>query len=259
MGFFDMFDKLDDIIYKPVEAICDWVEEPLKRWKHGREMESYAQDARAKEDMRRLEAQIEMERKQQEAELQAQSKKWDAEIEQMIAEQEDARRDKLVEALKNYQIQLAAASRDIVNSIGVMSLELRSKANDLVLEKTQAYRKIQQEAKSQSMRELQEAKDTFFESDQETYRILVNDIMQERRTMIDTAAKCIVELSEDLARLNANTDILMRQGMAAVEGYLKPMMNGMGVAMNTKFHDAPILEEQETVDVQAIEVNDIKE
>lgn len=259
MGFLDMFDKLDDIIYKPVQAICDWVEEPLKKWEHGREMDSYAQDAQAKEDMYRLEAQIEMERKQQETELLAQSKKWDAEIEEMIAEQEDARRDKLVEALKNYQIQLATASRDIVNSIGEMSLELRSKANDLVLEKTQAYRRIQQEAKAQSMQEMKEAKDDFFESDPETYHILINDIMQERRTMVDTAAKCIVELSEDLARLNANTDILMRQGMAAIEGYLKPMMNGIGRAMNTNSCSIPIHEKQEAIDVQTVEVNYIEE
>lgn len=39
MGFFDMFDKLDDIIYKPIEAITDWAREPLKRWEHKRELE----------------------------------------------------------------------------------------------------------------------------------------------------------------------------------------------------------------------------
>lgn len=38
MGVLDMFDKLDDIIYKPVETLCDWVEEPLRKWGHEREM-----------------------------------------------------------------------------------------------------------------------------------------------------------------------------------------------------------------------------
>lgn len=254
---FGMFDKLDDIIYKPVEAICDWVEEPLKKWEHKRKMDANAQDAQAKENMRRLEAELEMEREQQAAELQAQSKRWDAEIQQMIAEQEDARRDKFVEALYNYQKQLASAYREIVNSVGEMSLELRRKANDLVLEKTQAYMEIQQKAKLQAKQELKEIKDEFFESDPETYHMLVNDIRQECHTMVDTAAQCIIELKEDLKRLNENSDILMREGLAAVNKYLQPMANRMGVTTN--IHNAPRLEKQETVDVQAVEINEMKE
>ena len=30
MAFFDMFDKLDDIIYEPIKLITDWAREPLK-------------------------------------------------------------------------------------------------------------------------------------------------------------------------------------------------------------------------------------
>lgn len=223
MGFFDMFDKLDDIIYKPVEAICDWVKEPLKKMEYERSKGYRKQEAQIEEDNLKLDAQLKMDYGEHEARLQFQRQQWDIEINRIIAEQEDARRDKLVEAIKKYQIQLADASRDIVNSIGIMTLELRSRANDLIIEKTQAYKKVQDEAKKQSMQELKEAKDNFFESDPQTYRMLVDTIMEERQSMVETAGKCIIELSEDLKRLNDNTDILMKQGMEAVDRYLQPV------------------------------------
>lgn len=47
MAFLDMFDKIDDIIYKPVEAICDWTKEPLRKWEHERNMEAQAENIAA--------------------------------------------------------------------------------------------------------------------------------------------------------------------------------------------------------------------
>ena len=252
MAILDMFDKIDDIVYKPVEAVCNWVGEPLKKWEHKRRMQSMEQAARVEAEMREREAGIETQRNEEAARLQVEQRKWNAEIDQMIAEQEDARRDRLVEALKRYQIELASASRDIVNSIGMMSLELRSRANVLVLEKTQAYRAIQDEAKTQSMRELQEAKEMFFETDPETYHLLVNDIMQERRTMVETAGKFIVELSEDLKRLNQNSDELMRMGMDAVTGYLKPVASAIGIVTNVNSDSSQMIEEKDIIEGEIV-------
>lgn len=180
MGFFDMFDKIDDIVYKPVEAICDWTKEPLKKWEHKRNMETEAQNIEAaerenaaarvhEEAMAKIAAdtaereqnaqriheeamaklQQELTEKEREsliadfearARIDADIRRWNAEIDQMIIQQEDERRDRLVECIKRYQIDLANAAQDIVNSIGLMSLELREKANQLVFEKTKDYR-----------------------------------------------------------------------------------------------------------------------
>lgn len=251
MGLFDMFDKLDDIVYKPVETICNWVEEPLRRWDHGRNLASNEQNAQIDKEMRELDAQLEREREENAAKIRFQQQKWDVEINEMIAEQEAAHRDELVEAIKNYQIQLANASRDIVESIGEMSLRLRRKANDLIIEKTREYKKIQDEAKEQSRRELKEVKDEYFESDPDTYHILADEIMRERRNMVETAGKCITELSEDLKRLNENTDILMREGMKAVNDVLKPMAGAMG-------GNVKMLENQEIDQNQVIEADYIE-
>lgn len=233
MSIGDMFDKLDDIIYKPVETVCNWIQEPLRSFEQKRQMKALQNQADIEKNKKQQEAELSIMRERQIAELQADQRRWNADIDAMIAEQEDARRDKLVESIKRYQIELASASRDIVNSIGLMSIELRSKANDLVLEKTQSYLEIQDNAKKQSLKELQEVKEMFFESDQETYRILVNDIMNERRSIIDTAGKFITELSEDLKRLNQNSDNLMRMGMETVTEYLKPMTRSLEINMGS--------------------------
>lgn len=39
MSFWKMLDKLDDIIYKPIEMITDWAKEPLRRWEYKRKEE----------------------------------------------------------------------------------------------------------------------------------------------------------------------------------------------------------------------------
>ena len=52
-------------------------------------------------------------------------------------------------------------------------MELCEKANNLVIEKTKEYKKIQDEAKKQSLEEIQQAKEMFFDTDPDTYKILV--------------------------------------------------------------------------------------
>lgn len=228
MEFLDMFDKLDDIVYKPVEAICGWINEPLRLWEHKRDMRVQRNLAEIEAEKERQQVELDALRDREAAALRADERKWNAEIDQFINEQEDARRDKLVAAVKQYQLELASATKDIVESIGLMSLEMRSRANDLVLEKTKAYQNIQDQAKKQSIIELKEAQEMFADTDPDTYRILVNDIMSERRSMVETAGKFIVELSEDLKRLNQNSDLLMSKGMDAVMESLSPLTVAIG-------------------------------
>ena len=279
-----MFDKLDDIVYKPVEALCNWINEPLKRsaskreaaakqqtadieskrsaQQHSQQMaasrqaaDAVAADKRLESELRKEELKAQNAAIKEQGEIQAQIRKWNAEIDQMISEQEDARRDKLVESIKRYQIDLANASRDIVNSIGLMSLELREKAHNMVLEKTKEYKAIQDEAKKQSMLELKEAKDMFFIDDPDTYAMLRDHIFEERSTMVDMAGRFITELSEDIKRLNENCDYLMREGMKNVNANLKPLANALNVeAKIGNTDDVKRIEDGSVIEAEAIEV-----
>lgn len=283
-GILSMFDKLDDIVYKPVEALCNWINEPLKRsaskreaaakqqtadieskrsaQQHSQQMaasrqaaDAVAADKRLESELRKEELKAQNAAIKEQGEIQAQIRKWNAEIDQMISEQEDARRDKLVESIKRYQIDLANASRDIVNSIGLMSLELREKAHNMVLEKTKEYKAIQDEAKKQSMLELKEAKDMFFIDDPDTYAMLRDHIFEERSTMVDMAGRFITELSEDIKRLNENCDYLMREGMKNVNANLKPLANALNVeAKIGNTDDVKRIEDGSVIEAEAIEV-----
>ncbi len=223
MGLFDMFDKLDDIVFAPVQAVCDWIHEPLRRMEHKRELASQDHSAKQQADLMKAEADIAYARQQQDEKLRQEQVRFQAEMDSIYRAQELEHNNQLVEAVKRYQIDLASAIQQIVENVGLMSLSLRAKANDLVLEKTQSYIAIQEKAKQQSKDELAEAKEMFAEDDPETYRMLVKQILMERQSMVDMAGKFITELSEDLKRLNQNSDMLLQQGMTAVTEALSPL------------------------------------
>ena len=100
MGILDMFDKLDDIIYEPVKAVSNWIGEPLKKWEHNRELEKMQTAAEIEETNAKRNMEIQQEQKRLEAELEADQRRWNAEIDQLIAEQEDRRRDKIIASIK---------------------------------------------------------------------------------------------------------------------------------------------------------------
>ena len=58
MAILDMFDKLDDILYKPVELICDWVHEPLRRMEHKRDMQKEQNLAEIEADRAKAEIEV---------------------------------------------------------------------------------------------------------------------------------------------------------------------------------------------------------
>lgn len=132
MGFFDMFDKIDDIIYKPIETLCNWIEEPLKSFKSKRQIKQMQVAAEIDEKTRRQEAELQAYSARQQVEIQAESRRLNAEIDQMIQEQEMANREKFVEALKRYQTDLARVNVEIVESIGLMTIDLRKSAHALI-------------------------------------------------------------------------------------------------------------------------------
>ena len=266
----DMFDKIDDIVYEPVSAISDWIKQPLKSFEHKREMKSKEQDARIQKEMMDKQAEIEtkareqaaklseqeqrlqmekaehdqrlnLDRNREVAEIDAQVRRWNAEIDQMINENEDARRDKLVESIKNYQITLSKAVVEISNEIGNMSLELRERAQDFVKTKTQEYIAMQDDIKKKCKEEMIEMKEMFFEDDPETYRMMVGNIIEERKSSIDLANRFIAELSDDIKRLNANIDVITRESINNTNEYLKPMTAALNIE-NATFDSAAYIE-----------------
>lgn len=201
------FDKIDDIVYEPIHAISKWIEEPLKKFEHNRKMAEQRQAADIEMENKRLEAEIREQDKKSTAELRLMVEEREAEIQQMIDEHKANNLDRLVESIKRYQIDLGTASQEIIKSIGLMSIELREKANEMVLEKTKQYIAIQDEVKSKSNEELRQAKSDFGD-DPIIYGDLVKQILDERRTMVDNASKFITALADDIKTINDTTNQL---------------------------------------------------
>ena len=80
MAVLDMFDKLDDIIYKPVETVCDWIKEPLRTFEHRREMKRQQMNIEATERANAAARAHELNLSRQAAENDAAQKRLDQEL-----------------------------------------------------------------------------------------------------------------------------------------------------------------------------------
>lgn len=235
----DFFGKLDDMLYAPVKTICNYIEEPLHALHAKRDRANEQHTADIQMQMRKHEEKLKRENAREAAELDLEMRRLYAEMDAVIAQQEDQRRDKLVESIKRYQIELATASRDIVNSIGIMSLELRERANDMVRENTEKYKQMQSDAMKEADDRLMMIQERY--ANNERIRIRMEDsVMAQMDSIIDTASKFISELAEDIKRMNANTDELMRLQMESVNTYLKPITGALQAGIDNHTNVAQI-------------------
>ena len=247
---FDVFGKLDDLLYAPVKAVCNYIEEPLHALHAKRDMAAEENKAKLQMQMREHEEKLKRDNAREAAELDLEMRRLHAEMDEMIAQQEDARRDKLVESIKRYQIELATASKDIVNSIGVMSLELRQRANDMVRENTEKYKQMQHDAMKEAEERLLEIQKRF--SDNERIRTrMENTVLDQMDAIINAASKFINELAEDIKRMNENTDKLMEIQMQNVNSYLQPIKGALATSGGA---DPDVPELECTEDENVIEV-----
>ena len=239
----DFFGKLDDMLYAPVKAVCSYIEEPLHALHAKRSREDAQHSANIQMQIMEHEEKLKRENAREAAELDLEMRRLHAEMDEMIAQQEDARRDKLVESIKRYQIELATASRDIVNSIGVMSLELRERANDMVRENTEKYKQMQSDAMKEADERMLLIQERY--ANNERIRIRMED------SVINTASRFINELADDIKRMNENTDKLMQIQMENVNSYLQPMKGALQISddMESSLNTLTCHNEDEIIDV----------
>jgi len=149
--------------------------------------------------------------------------RFNAEMNEVFAQQEAEQRDRLVESLKRYQLDLAKAMEDIVQNIGTRSLELQQQAYELIECQTQKYISIQNEAKKQSILELKEVRDEFKESDPEIYDDLRKSIMESQNKIITVANRFIEDLSEDIKRINDTSTLIVKAGFENINNTISSM------------------------------------
>lgn len=222
MAFLDMFDKLDDIVYEPIKAICEWAGEPLKRFDHKRATEAKAQEAEIELSKKQQDAELEMWKKQQAVIINATEKELDANIADFIAMKEIERNKKIVEAIKEYRRSMIEDAKDIADSLSHMEISLVAEAHDLFIEKTKEYKALQDKAMKECDDQLEEIGVRF--ANNERVRIRREDmVLDAAADIVDAAKEFISELKEDIKRINTNNTNRVNKATEVADKMLEKM------------------------------------
>lgn len=95
--------------------------------------------------------------------------RMDADLEVLKANQIIDRNKKILDTITEYRRAMIEDAKDIANSLSHMEINLLEDANNLVIEKTNEYKKIQQEAQDDCDRRLMEIQEKY--ADNERVRI----------------------------------------------------------------------------------------
>lgn len=253
MNFLNMFDKLDDIIYKPIESITNWANEPLKSREHKRREESadreLQREIERKTAEQKITSEIKMKEREQEANIEI---KKETEVVRIIAEIEEWKKDQdfkrmkdVSEAVAKYQKALTQLNVDAANDIGNMQIDLREKAQNLVYEKTIKYKELQDTAMKDAMEDLKRIETDF--SDNEAAKKILNKAVEDRlENIINVARNFLQELNDDIRSINRNIDLLTDSGQKFIERHLT-QFHALG------FADEDIQRLKEAEEVEVIE------
>jgi len=219
--------KLGDVLISPVNMMCNWAEEPLRRAEYKRQEESKDKDVQ-----RTIESQVGVEKalsnqRMQEDEFSANMKiKSETEIVRVIAEIEELRKDKAFERMKaasdavmEYQKELARINIEVVDAIASMNIELQRKVADLVHKKTQQYKEMQykafQQAKEQSM------EINSIDLPDEYKSMLMSGVHEIYISTIKEATRFIQQLNDDMQLMNKDISLITSSGQRFIERHLE--------------------------------------
>ncbi len=169
MGKLKLISQIFKDLGSPVDILEDWAREPLKRWENDRQQRN--KDADVERNIRQQTGveNVKSEIRQKEAEQKANLKiRMATEINRINAETEQWTKDKdfalqkdVTEAVIRYKERLTEIQVGMVEAIGSMSIELREKAQNLILEKTTQYKAIQDKAQVDAENEFSRIIDKF--------------------------------------------------------------------------------------------------
>ncbi|WP_303819046.1 hypothetical protein [Ruminococcus flavefaciens] len=194
MEFLDLFDKIDDIIFEPVKAICNWTRESSHRFEADR-------DAPKREQ----ENELEISKQERLAKLQADQRRWNAEVNQLIANQEIESEIKIFDIITNYRRSMMEDISDIAYIISCMEIDIERTLFELIKEKTVVLKEIRKNVINNRNEELIEIKNLFDEGviDEELKKRMSNDVIES--TLSFTKELCtdfIHQLKDDVIRIS---------------------------------------------------------
>lgn len=215
----NLFGTIWKAVTSPLGILDEWASEPLKRWEHKRNEESKDRDVErhireqvgVEEAKARLQSELDENRASLEIRMQTEINRINAETEQWTKDKEFERMHRVADAIAQYQERLTELNVRTVRAIGEMDIELRSKAQALVLEKTQQYLAIQNKASADAEAEFERIIDKF-SGNERVLSIMISNSDKKLAAIIDATTKFMDELSIDIQNMNGNIDRLIQMG-----------------------------------------------
>jgi hypothetical protein len=217
LGVGTAFSKLAEVLVSPVNMMCNWAEEPLKRYEYERLEKTKDADVQ-----REITRQVGVERA-----LSDQRIKEETEIIRIIAEIEQLKKDKEFERMKEvsdammeYQKELTRVNVEAVEAIGSMRIDLQRKAYELIYEKTQQYKALQNESLKNAQEQLIQINSipNLSESDK---LILSSGVSAILASSINEAKRFIEQLNDDMQLISKDINLITSSGQNFIQRHLE--------------------------------------
>jgi hypothetical protein len=211
------FSKLAEVLTLPVNMMCNWAEEPLKRFEYDRIEKTKDKDVQ-REITRQVGVEVALsdQRIKEETEI----VRIITEIEQLKKDKEFARMKDVSDAMMEYQKELTRVNVEAVEAIGSMRIDLQRKAYELIHEKTQQYKALQHES-------IQNARDQLIEINaipglsESDKAILTSGVSAILTSTIHEAKRFIEQLSSDMQLISSDINLITTNGQQFIQRHLE--------------------------------------
>lgn len=216
------------ILSNPLGILEEWAVEPLRRFEFERDQIAKDNDLQRQIEVltaqKRFETEMEIKLSNQrvdlEIKMQTEISRINVQLQEWQKDEQFNRMIKVTEAVMTYQEKLTDLNICAIRKIGNMDIELREKAQDLILRKTYQYKELQDRAQRDAEDEFERIL-TKFASNQRVLDIMVNAAESKLVSVIDNSVKFLEELNVDIQMMNKNIDRLTSEGQSFIKDQLR--------------------------------------
>lgn len=158
---FGMFDKVDDIIYEPINLLCDILKQPLKQIDVHNQKKVAEHEQELAKQIKEFEVNLELDKKEREMKLSIEERKAAEEIDQMIRDNDLKRRENMVQLEMRYRQEMAEAAARLAEVMSNIEVETRGKILSLYAEKEKEYLDLQDKYRTQMFDTVKKLKEIF--------------------------------------------------------------------------------------------------
>ena len=230
-------------IASPVNLLYEWGSSRIRRSEatHNAELqmmvESHAAEMQMKVESHKAylsqanattASRLRMEEAEHQAELEI---KLHTEIDRINAKTEQWAKDKefhrmveLSKAVVNYRKALTDLQTNTIRSIGSMSIELRDKAQNLILSKTREFMLLQSQAQKEAEGDFERIMEKL-SGNERILNIMIDSAQKKQANIVNATARFMNGLNDDIKAMNQNIDSITKSGQAFIEQQISNMSN----------------------------------